>query len=99
MLPNEKIYKFEYDGKPVQVRSQGQEFNEARRRFNHRDICPYCVERIKKPDAVVLIISNQAGIPNRVAHKSCFRNQGDEAINNLARSYEEAQKHAHWFKD
>lgn len=74
---------------------------EARRRLDHLDVCPLCEEKIRPTNGleVVMMISNQAGIPNRILHGDCFdKHTPEHALRFIAGSYEESLCYAHWFE-
>lgn len=89
-----------YNGQPIrffQINNSIQFFR-TRKRIKKEDICPICMQAAN--DKIFLVISNQAGIPNRILHQECVINE-DETIARLASLYEEAKaKHkefAPWF--
>jgi hypothetical protein len=91
-----------HDGHKVSFREQkrGSEFIAARRRFGFRDVCPLCKQRFteKTTTTVVLIVSNQAGVPNRFVHGECLADTTDEyAWRMIAEDYEQSKRYADWF--
>ena len=93
-----------YGGKTVSFREysddQAKKFVEARLRYGNMDVCPLCKRRfvVKNTTGVVLIVSNQVGIPNRFVHSECMADKTDEyAFRLIAEDYKEAQKYADWF--
>ena len=93
-----------YEGKTIGFKTMldGQGFIGARRRINAHDICPIC----KKPftpegtTSVLLIISNQADVPNRFCHTECTIDKTLEYVFKIiADSYEEAKQHINWMKE
>jgi hypothetical protein len=92
-----------YEGKPVAFRLMldGKQFIYNRKKVKKNpDICPLC----RKPfieetiTSVILIISNQVGIPNRFVHSECMANLTEEyALHCIANDYQEALKYYHWF--
>jgi len=95
----------QWRGKNIGYSNQGQKFCDARQRLGHNDICPLCNEKIAND--VILIVSNQANMPNRILHEECFSKEEPEKIMDLlAERYEEAkqmavsykQNYAHWFE-
>ena len=91
-----------YDGKTVAFKriEDGQKFIVARRRYQHTDVCPLCKITFtpQSVTAVVLIVSNQAGIPNRVVHEECLEDKTDEyAFRLISMDYKESKAYADWF--
>ena len=94
----------QYEGKTVGFRviNDVRKFTAARRRYGHIDICPLCLEKFssKNQSSVILVISNQAGIPNRMLHNECMEGKTAEyAFKLIADSYAVAMQYAHWFPD
>ena len=93
-----------YEGKTVAFRiiDNGRMFMAARRRYRYIDVCPLCLEKISSENQspVILVISNQAGIPNRMLHNECMEGKTAEyAFKLIADSYAIAKQSAHWFPD
>ena len=93
-----------YEGKTVAFRiiDNGRMFMAARRRYRYIDVCPLCLEKISSENQspVILVISNQAGIPNRILHSECMEGKTAEyAFELIADSYAIAMESAHWFPD
>lgn len=92
-----------YEGKTVSFREFKDGERCARVRKNARsgsyDICPLCLEEIiEVPGTVVLVVSNQAGVPNRFIHKECMGDSTLEYIFNvLVADWQIAKKYKHWF--
>jgi len=90
-----------YEGKDVSLRimPDGRQFMEARRRYGHLDVCPLCKERISpKVARVWLVVSNQAGVPNRILHDECMQGKTPEyAWRLIAEGWKEAQQYRDWF--
>jgi len=98
--------RISYHGKSVgfRVYDDGTEFMTARKRYGFRDICPLCKKAISVNSitGVALIVSNQAGIPNRIIHIECMDLRSfEDVFQRVARSYEEAkqamEQHGDWF--
>lgn len=91
-----------YDGKTVSFRkiTTGGTFVAARRKMGNIDICPICKKKftVKSTTVVILIISNQVGIPNRFVHSECNEGKTFEYMFNIiANSWKCAQDYKHWF--
>jgi hypothetical protein len=75
-------------------------FIKIRKSIKRPEICPICLKILEERDNLYLVISNQAGIPNRVLHETCVTSP-EETIAKLADLYEEAkimqQQFGHWF--
>jgi hypothetical protein len=75
-------------------------FIKIRKKIKKPEICPICLKELDEVDDLYLVISNQAGIPNRVLHESCVMSPV-ETIAKLADLYEEAKimhkQFGHWF--
>ena len=58
----------------------GTKWTKARQRLGHSDICPLCLDGFDSRDSspVILIVSNQAGVPNRTVHSKCFDDKTPE---------------------
>ena len=98
-----KVFNEPWDGKIVQFRviEDGRKFNAGRQRvLGKPEICPVCHMPLlpSGPEKVVLMISNQAGIPNRVLCYDCF-DKGTPAytLRKIAEDYAAAQEYAGWF--
>lgn len=89
-----------YDGKQIYFRSVVEGFIKARRRLGFSDVCPLCKKTHFQKDKqkVVLITSNQVGIPNRIVHYECMKDDLPEYVFQLiAQDWENAQKYKDWF--
>ena len=91
-----------WDGKLVSFReiAYGKKFVQARKRYRFDDVCPLCKLKFPPDDdaAVVLVISNQVGIPNRILHASCLEDKTDEyAFRLIAEDFELSKDYADWF--
>lgn len=78
----------------------GSQFVQARQRIDEMDICSICKKYFQAHNttSVVLIISNQAGIPNRFVHSECMEGKTDEEVFALiAKHWEKVQKYKGWF--
>jgi hypothetical protein len=75
-------------------------FIKIRKSIKKPEICPICMKELVESDGLYLVISNQAGVPNRVLHKTCVTTQ-QETMDKLGVLYEEAQimhkQFGHWF--
>jgi hypothetical protein len=84
-----------YNGKTVSIRAieDSEKFIQSRIRiFGKKDICPLCRQHIDSGD-ITLIVSNQANIPNRIAHNACFADKTDEyAFRLIAEDYQRFQQ-------
>lgn len=84
-----------YDGKTVSLRAieDSEKFIQSRIRiFGKKDICPICRQKIDSGD-ITLIVSNQAGIPNRIVHNDCLSDKTDEfAFRIIAEDYQRFQQ-------
>ena len=94
----------QYEGKTVVFRidNNGRRFIAARKRNGHIDVCPLCLEKFSSENQspVILVISNQVGIPNRILHSECMEGKTAEyAFELIADSYAIAMESAHWFPD
>jgi len=81
--------------------TDGTKFMKARVRYGFRDICPLCKTRISKHNvtSVVLVVSNQVGVPNRILHSECYDKGLPENIwNRIFCDWLTAQKHKDWFQ-
>ena len=92
----------QYEGKTVVFRiiNDSQKFTVARNRNGHMDVCPLCLEKFSSENQspVILVISNQVGIPNRILHSECMEGKTAEyAFKWIADSYAVAMQSAHWF--
>ena len=93
---------FTYNGKGVGLRlmTDGQGFIKTRSRIVDSDTCPICRKVFTKDNttSIVLIISNQIGIPNKFVHIECMEDKTPEyAFKIIADDYKEALKYKHWF--
>ena len=98
------INDIQYEGKTVAFRIviDVQKFIAERKRNGHMDVCPLCLEKFSSENQlpVILVISNQAGIPNRILHSECMEGKTAEyAFELIADSYTIAMESAHWFPD
>ena len=85
-----------HNGKTVGFRRlpDGQRFIQARHRIGKHDLCPlYNVAFApENTTAVILIISNQAGVPNRFCHEECLADKTLEyAFHEIAEDWEAAK--------
>jgi len=75
-------------------------FIKIRKKTRKAEICPICLKALEESDNLYLVMSNQAGIPNRVLHEDCVTSP-QETINKLADLYKEAKimhkQFWHWF--
>ena len=82
-----KIEHIYWDGKKVVFRymEDGENFIEARRRLGRMDYCPLCGELFTPGTmtSVVLVWSNQVGIPDRICHAECFAEHTPEIVFNI----------------
>lgn len=91
-----------HDGKTVAFRNipDGRQFARMRHRMREKDRCALCKEAfaLENTTGVVLVISNQAGIPNRFVHSECMEDKTPEhAFRLIAEDWKEAQKYEGWF--
>lgn len=96
------IRSIRWNGKIVSFRKMpdGKRFIRVRRRIKEHDVCPLCKAAFvdENTTSVVLIISNQAGVPNRFVHSECLADKTDEYVFRLiAEDYKDALEFAHWF--
>jgi len=101
MIEN-RTQRIEWDGKSVGFRlmSDGISFVKTRRRIGFIDVCPICKEKfsVSKITGVILIISNQVGIPNRFIHVECLEDKTYAyAFSIIAEDWKEAQPYKDWF--
>jgi len=92
----------QYDGKVVSFRRMhdGQRFIAVRKRIKVKDFCPLCKKRFlpENTTSVSLVISNQAGVPNRFVHDECLEDKTLEyAFRLIAEDWKEAQRYQDWF--
>lgn len=91
-----------WNGKTVGFRNMpdGKRFVQVRRGWGNKDVCPLCKRVFTKSTttSVILIISNQVGVPNRFVHSECLIDKTDEyAFRLIAEDYEAAKKYSDWF--
>lgn len=97
------VRTFQWNGKHVSFRAMpdGEQFIKARKGiYREPDVCPLCkcAFSIESTTGVVLIISNQAGIPNRFVHEECLEDKTDEyAFQLIVQDYKTAQLYKDWF--
>lgn len=89
-----------YNSKPIRFFHVGDsgKFFKTRKSMKEVDVCPICLEQFAGAEDVYLVISNQAGIPNRILHTSCVKNE-DETIIRLASLYKTAKEMKKQFGD
>lgn len=93
-----------YEGKSVAFRAlpDGRKFVAARRRLGHIDVCPLCKTKftLDTITGVVLVVSNQAGIPNRFVHQECLEDKTDEyAFRLIVEDWNVANQHRQQCRD
>ena len=90
-----------YKGKTVSFRyfKEGKKFVEVRRRHGDVDMCPLCKKVFRKNDVggIYLIVSNQAGVPNRFIHEECKKYDFFMTFDIIACDYQEALQYKDWF--
>lgn len=82
------------------VLQDGVKFVKTRQRLGEKDMCPLCKKyfQVHGTTSVVLVISNQAGVPNRFLHSECVKDKTKEyAFGLIAQDWEDAQKYKDWF--
>lgn len=86
----------EWKGKSVALRAikNGEKFMASRKRYGFTDICPICREKLEvRPQELILVISNQANIPNQILHQECTTGKtDDEVVDFLGNDFEEFKK-------
>jgi len=97
--PEFKRRQVKHNGKIVVICPQqdGEKFIEG---LGERDICPLCKQHFRKGSTptLILIVSNQVGIPNRMVHTECMEDKTDEyAFALIAGDFEESKRYADWF--
>jgi hypothetical protein len=92
------MWNVESGGRKVNFRSVPDGFTAARKRLDHFDICPLCKEQTCDPS--ILMISNQAGVPNRIIHRACFDDLDPyEVWQTIFRDWQDAQVYRDWFPE
>lgn len=87
----------EYCGKTIGFKTfeDGQFFIRTRKRIGIEDACPLCLKPFTADNttSVILVVSNQAGIPNRFCHTECTADKTLEyVVQIIAASYARALK-------
>lgn len=82
--------------------NDGEQFIKTRQKIGEKDICPLCKTpfTFNNTTAILLVISNQVGVPNRFCHSECIADKSLEWVFKIINDdYEIAKKYIKWLEE